>query len=101
MPLRSLLVAPSELSYCPVVALMSASAKFAPRAESFVQEQRLGTAHATLAARYAAEPFLNHAVISPYLNVGLLDPLAVCRRAEAEWRAGAFSLRGSAQLLRA
>jgi deoxyribodipyrimidine photolyase-related protein len=43
---------------------------------------------ATQDAMLAAEPFLNHAVISPYLNVGLLEPLEVCRRAEAEWRAG-------------
>jgi deoxyribodipyrimidine photolyase-related protein len=27
-------------------------------------------------------------VIAQYLNCGLLDPLAVCRAAEAEWRAG-------------
>ncbi|MEQ1954834.1 bifunctional UDP-N-acetylglucosamine diphosphorylase/glucosamine-1-phosphate N-acetyltransferase GlmU [Mesorhizobium sp. CN2-181] len=33
--------------------MRKASAKFAPRAESFVQEQRLGTAHAVLAARTA------------------------------------------------
>jgi deoxyribodipyrimidine photolyase-related protein len=39
-------------------------------------------------AMLAAEPFLNHAVLSPYLNVGLLDPLEVCRRAEAAYRAG-------------
>ena len=32
--------------------------------------------------------FLYHAVISPYLNIGLLDPLEVCRAAEAEWQAG-------------
>ncbi|WP_343117275.1 cryptochrome/photolyase family protein [Ostreiculturibacter nitratireducens] len=32
--------------------------------------------------------FLYHAVISPYLNVGLLDPLEVCRAAEAAWKAG-------------
>ena len=31
---------------------------------------------------------LNHAVISAYMNMGLLDPLAVCRRAEAAWREG-------------
>jgi deoxyribodipyrimidine photolyase-related protein len=31
---------------------------------------------------------LNHAIISAYMNMGLLDPLEVCRRAEAEWRAG-------------
>ena len=32
--------------------------------------------------------FLYHAVISPYLNCGLLDPRAVCEAAEAEYRAG-------------
>ena len=31
---------------------------------------------------------LYHAVISPYLNIGLLDPLEVCRAVEAAWRAG-------------
>jgi deoxyribodipyrimidine photolyase-related protein len=31
---------------------------------------------------------LNHARIALYLNVGLLDPLDVCRRAQAEWTAG-------------
>lgn len=39
-------------------------------------------------AMLAGEPFLFHAVLSLYLNVGLLDPLDLCRRAEAEWRAG-------------
>ncbi len=34
------------------------------------------------------EPFLYHSVLSVYLNVGLLDPMDVCRRAEAEYRAG-------------
>jgi deoxyribodipyrimidine photolyase-related protein len=43
---------------------------------------------ATQDAMLAAQPFLNHSVLSPYLNVGLLDPLAVCRRAEAAYRAG-------------
>lgn len=32
--------------------------------------------------------FLHHSVLSHYLNVGLLDPLDLCRRAEAEWREG-------------
>ncbi len=32
--------------------------------------------------------FLYHAVISPYLNAGLLDPLEVCRAAEDAWKAG-------------
>lgn len=34
------------------------------------------------------ERFLDHSVLSQYLNIGLLDPLDLCRRAEAEWRAG-------------
>ena len=34
------------------------------------------------------DPTLSHALISPYLNIGLLDPLEVCRAVEAEWRAG-------------
>jgi deoxyribodipyrimidine photolyase-related protein len=34
------------------------------------------------------EPWMWHSLLSVYLNCGLLDPLDVCRRAEAEWRAG-------------
>ncbi len=33
-------------------------------------------------------PWLFHALISMYLNVGLLDPLNVCRRVERAWREG-------------
>ncbi len=39
-------------------------------------------------AMLAGEPFLYHAVLSPCINVGLLDPLDLCRRAEIEYRAG-------------
>jgi deoxyribodipyrimidine photolyase-related protein len=39
-------------------------------------------------AMKGGEPFLWHARISAALNIGLLDPLDVCRRAEAAWRAG-------------
>ncbi len=34
------------------------------------------------------QPFLWHGLISPALNIGLLDPLDICRRAEAAWREG-------------
>ncbi len=34
------------------------------------------------------DPTLSHALISPYLNMGLLTPMEVCRAAEAEWQAG-------------
>ena len=33
-------------------------------------------------------PFLWHGLISPALNIGLLDPLDICRRAEAAYRQG-------------
>lgn len=39
-------------------------------------------------AMKAGEPFLWHARISAALNIGLLDALDICRRAEAEYRAG-------------
>ena len=39
-------------------------------------------------AMLAGEAFLYHSVLSAYINVGLLDPMDVCRRAEAAWKAG-------------
>nr|WP_280517804.1 cryptochrome/photolyase family protein [Falsirhodobacter halotolerans] len=39
-------------------------------------------------AMLSGERTLYHAVISGYMNIGLLDPLDVCRRAEGEWQAG-------------
>lgn len=38
------------------------------------------------------ERFLNHGVLSIYMNIGLLDPLEVCRRAAEAWRNGAAPL---------
>ena len=39
-------------------------------------------------AMLTGEHHLWHSILSPYLNSGLLDPLDLCRRAEAEYRAG-------------
>lgn len=39
-------------------------------------------------AMVGGEPFLFHSVIALYLNCGLLDPLAVCRRVEAAYLSG-------------
>jgi deoxyribodipyrimidine photolyase-related protein len=39
-------------------------------------------------AMLTGERFLWHSILSPYLNSGLLDPLDLCRRAEAEFSAG-------------
>ncbi|QPH55729.1 cryptochrome/photolyase family protein [Pontivivens ytuae] len=39
-------------------------------------------------AMLEGERFLYHSLLSFYLNVGLLDPIALCRAAEDEYRAG-------------
>jgi deoxyribodipyrimidine photolyase-related protein len=39
-------------------------------------------------AMLTGERFLWHSILSPYINSGLLDPLALCQAAEAEYRAG-------------
>ena len=51
-------------------------------------------------AMLADEPFLNHAVLSPYLNIGLLAPLEICRRVEAEWRAGRVPINAAEGFIR-
>ena len=51
-------------------------------------------------AMLAGQPFLYHAVISLYLNCGLLDPLRVCRRVEAAYRAGAAPLNAAEGFIR-
>ena len=43
-------------------------------------------------AMLIGQKFLHHAVVAVYLNAGLLDPLAMCRAVEAEWRAGRVPL---------
>ena len=39
-------------------------------------------------AMLTGERFLWHSILSPYINSGLLDPVDLCWRAEAEYRAG-------------
>ncbi len=39
-------------------------------------------------AMLTGDPHLCHALISAYLNIGLLDPLETCQRVEAAWAAG-------------
>lgn len=38
------------------------------------------------------ERFLYHSVLSAYVNIGLLDPLEICLRAENAWRSGGAPL---------
>jgi deoxyribodipyrimidine photolyase-related protein len=51
-------------------------------------------------AMLAGHRFLFHAVISPYLNAGLLDPLELCRAVEAEWRAGRVPINSAEGFIR-
>ncbi len=51
-------------------------------------------------AMLKGEDTLYHSLLSPYLNLGLLDPLDLCRRAEAEWRAGRAPLNAAEGFIR-
>ncbi|MFO7764391.1 MAG: cryptochrome/photolyase family protein [Wenzhouxiangellaceae bacterium] len=46
------------------------------------------------------EDFLFHSRLSAYLNIGLLDPLEVCRTVEAAWRAGDVPLNAAEGYIR-
>jgi len=46
------------------------------------------------------EAFLFHSVISLYLNAGLLQPLALCRKVEAAWRQGRVPLNAAEGFIR-
>jgi deoxyribodipyrimidine photolyase-related protein len=45
-------------------------------------------------------PWLFHSLVSMYLNVGLLDPLEVCRSVENAWRKGRCSLAAAEGFIR-
>jgi len=51
-------------------------------------------------AMLASDPYLNHAVIALYLNVGLLSPQEVCRRAEDAFRAGRVPINSAEGFIR-
>ncbi len=51
-------------------------------------------------AMLTGEPFLYHAVISQYLNCGLLDPLHICQQVEAAYRAGSVPLNAAEGFIR-
>ena len=51
-------------------------------------------------AMLASERWLYHSVISVYLNIGLLDPLAICRKVEAAYRDGRVPLNAAEGYIR-
>ena len=51
-------------------------------------------------AMLEGEAFLYHSILSIYINAGLLDPLQVCRRVEAAYRAGMVPLNAAEGFIR-
>ena len=74
-----------------VFAVTRADAESAARA--FIQDF-LPNFGETQDAMLKDEPFLNHAMLSFYINIGLLDPLAVCQAAERAYLQGHAPLNG-------
>ena len=64
------------------------TAKEAEQARDHFLKHNLPQFGLTQDAMLSGQPFMNHAVLALYLNVGLLDPLDLCRRAEQEWVCG-------------
>ncbi len=58
---------------------------------------RFGTYQDALAEE---SPYLFHSLVSMYLNIGLLDPLQVCRRVELAWRDGHCELAAAEGFIR-
>jgi deoxyribodipyrimidine photolyase-related protein len=46
------------------------------------------------------DPTLSHALISPYLNLGLLEPMEVCRAVEGAWQAGRVPINAAEGFIR-
>lgn len=51
-------------------------------------------------AMAAGEPALFHSLLSASINLGMLDPLSLCRRAEREWRDGRVPLASAEGFIR-
>lgn len=51
-------------------------------------------------AMLTGEPYLWHAVLSPYINAGLLDPLDLCRAVEKEYDAGKVPINAAEGFIR-
>lgn len=51
-------------------------------------------------AMLTGQKFLYHSLLSPYINCGLLDPLEVCKRVEAEYEKGRVPLNATEGFIR-
>jgi deoxyribodipyrimidine photolyase-related protein len=51
-------------------------------------------------AMVSGEPFMWHALLAPHINSGLIDPLALCQKVEAEYRKGRVPLNAAEGFIR-
>jgi len=51
-------------------------------------------------AMLQGDKFLHHSLLSPYLNIGLLDPVEICTRVEEEWKAGRVPINAAEGFIR-
>ena len=51
-------------------------------------------------AMLTGDKYLNHSLLSAYLNIGLLDPVEICTRVEEEWKAGRVPLNSAEGYIR-
>ncbi len=79
---------------------------FATRAEDALAQQAHFIKHALARfgdyqdAMLTDQPFLWHSILSPYLNCGLLDPLALCQAVEAVFRKGKVPINAAEGFIR-
>jgi deoxyribodipyrimidine photolyase-related protein len=76
------------------------TAEQAAQALDYFLEHALPQFGETQDAMLMGQKFLHHAVLSPYINLGLLDPLTVCRRVEVEYRKGRVPLAAAEGFIR-
>lgn len=60
----------------------------AKQAQDYFMDQCLRDFGTYQDAMVTGQPFLYHSLLSPYLNLGLLDPIAVCQAAEKAYHSG-------------
>ncbi|GGB49481.1 cryptochrome/photolyase family protein [Blastomonas aquatica] len=79
---------------------------FATRADDALAQQAHFIKHALARfgdyqdAMLTGQPFLWHSILSPYLNCGLLDPLALCQEVEAMFRKGKVPINAAEGFIR-
>ncbi len=97
-PLRHAPTAEVEEVLALVEARFAHFGRVCPFGWAVTRDQALAVLHDFVAHRLArfgdeqdamleGEPWLSHATLSPYLNIGLLGPMEVCRAVEAAWAA--------------